>query len=391
MKNEKNLAFSKGMPSAFIVSSPLQLLCAIEAEHEFEIKEKKYVLVLRPNWPRNEQLISMAKSCSLDYDIVYTDDITIQAAKDHVGFFSDINGGQKYNRIFVGDYYESFSNIIAYKYVCNGTIILYLDDGNASVSVLQGKSIIPRPQNLRKKLHWWRSGRFRYDKEKEKISGFLEANGAICSNCFFTIFYNVKSKKFILYPNSFRYLRESFQENAESKKVVLVVGPIFSRIPEINHIEEEDMEAVFWAKLLRLKLTYPNMPILYIPHGRDTNQHIPAFCQLLGIEYVRISEAVEWFAIKNSIKSIAVFGQCSTALYTLKKLFPEAIVVNWVIDKRIDNPNYYPEKRKAKEYRLGGIEEERILFPISVERKKELLREDLNSIVEWVKSFVKRK
>ena len=69
----RDMAFAKHLPSAYLVASPFQLLCAIEAINEFEIKDYKIVLLLIENSPRNEQLVAMAKTLQLDYEVLYLD------------------------------------------------------------------------------------------------------------------------------------------------------------------------------------------------------------------------------------------------------------------------------------------------------------------------------
>ena len=88
MKNEETV-FSKHTPTAFIVVSPLQLLCAIEAESEFEIQDCVYVVVLRPNWPRNKQMLTMARSFKLNFVEVQQEDISFEDMKNSTGFFAD--------------------------------------------------------------------------------------------------------------------------------------------------------------------------------------------------------------------------------------------------------------------------------------------------------------
>lgn len=389
MKNEKNLAFSKGMPSAFIVGSPLQLLCAIEAEHEFEITIKKYVLILRPNWPRNEQVLSMAKSFNIDYDVAYTDDLTTEEIKTKSHFFADIETCLKYDRVFIGEYYDYYMRAAAYKYSHKGTLLMYLDDGNASIAFLKGVSDVPRPRVLRKKIRWYISEKNRREKFVKPYIELYNAAGIINSNYYFTIFDSVKSKRFITYSNTFANLRKDM-EHPRDDKSILIIGPIFERGIELYNIDEGEFEAIMWKKMVEVRKEHPHLPILFIPHGRDVNKHIPQFCKMLDVEYKKIPEAAEWFLMKSNIMPIAVYGQCSSALYTIKKIFPEARVVNWFLYKKYDNPNFIVEQRKAKEYVKIGIEEDRIQFPCpSLFQKWMYFKEDVLSLFGWLKGNIK--
>lgn len=384
----ENPYFQKHVPTVFVVGSPLQLLCAIEAEKELEVDDKMYVLVLRPNWSRNDQLLSMANSFNISYNIVYTDDLLYDDMVGGQGFFADRDTCPKYQRLVVGEYFDTYSYCAAYKYAMTGSYMIYLDDGNASIALLEGKSDVPRPTILRKKLLWFfRQRKVRYE-SRDKYATFFKERGILCTNSFFTLFDSVKSR-YAIYPNHFAHIQTLLPVAKTTTDVVLIVGPMFEEIVDMCNIEQERIEAIFWEKLSQLKAQYRNQSIWYIPHGRDNNPNIPMFCDMLGIEYKKISEALEWFVIKNNIKPVAVFGQCSTALYTLKKMMPDIQVVNWFLDKEYDNPIYFRDRIKADAYLRIGIIEERIKFPkLSVKEKIHRCIADIQSLIDWTKERI---
>lgn len=387
----ENIEFKKNTPSAFVVCSPLQLLCAIEAEKEFEIHDALYVIILRHGWIRNDQLLAMAEFAHLNYISTFDDEkVSLEAMEKGTDYFVDIDSSVKFERIFIGDYFDTVLYRAAYKYAMKGTRILYLDDGNASISLLSGKSDVPKPQVLRKRLLWLRHAKNEKMLRRKEHIDFLNDKGIICTNCFFTLFSDIRTSKFVLFPNTFANLRNDYSTNAE-KDVVLIVGPIFANIQELYHIPEAEMEAIYWKKMSEVKSIYSDNDILFIPHGRDENQNIPVFCNLLGIKYTKILEALEWYVVKSKIKPIAIYGQGSTALFTLKKMYPETNVVNWLLDKKNDNPIHYRDIRKSNYYKKHGIIEERIPFPItSFRQKMHYWMQDIQSILEWFKDKLKQ-
>lgn len=386
-----NTEFQKKTPSVFVVCSPLQLLCAIEAEKEFEILNAIYVIILRHGWIRNEQLLSMAEFAHLNYISIFDDEnVSWDTMMSKTEYYSNIDSCIKYNRIFIGDYFDTVLYRAAYKYAKEGTHIVYLDDGNASISLLSGKSDVPKPQVLRKRLFWFcRTKNEKILRRKEYVDFFKE-KGIVCTNCFFTLFSDIRTSKFVLYPNNFTNLRNTYSSET-GNEVILIVGPIFANIQDLYHIPEAEMEAIYWKKMSEVRTIYPDTDILFIPHGRDENRNLPTFCNLLGIKYTKILEAIEWFVVKSNIKPIAIYGQGSTALFTLKKMYPYANVVNWLLDKKNDNPIHYRDIRKSNYYKKHGIIEERIKFPsLSLNERCYTMIADLKSLMDWLKDKIKK-
>ena len=64
-KTYYNLAFSKGISTAFVVETPFQLLCAIEAINEFQIEHYLVVVPYFENSFRWSQLESMLKELNI--------------------------------------------------------------------------------------------------------------------------------------------------------------------------------------------------------------------------------------------------------------------------------------------------------------------------------------
>lgn len=234
-------------------------------------------------------------------------------------------------------------------------------------------------------MHWYLHQRKHRYEARAKYVRFLESKGIKCSNCFFTLFDNIPNRNYTIYPNKFKNISNQISLQ-KGNEVVLVIGPIFEKIPELNHISIENIEAIFWKQLSILKNRFSDVPILFIPHGRDTNTHIRDFCEILGIKYTKIPEAIEWYVLHNNIQPIAIYGQVSTALFTLKKLFPQTYVVNWFLNKSYDNPNYYVEKRKTEYYSKCGIHKEDIRFPkLTFKEKTNNIIINIQSLVEWCK------
>lgn len=122
------------------------------------------------------------------------------------------------------------------------------------------------------------------------------------------------------------------------------------------------LEGTIWQKLSEVKQLYPDTKIWYIPHGRDENCNIPVFCSQLGIEYLRIDETLEYYVLKRGYHPLAIYGFFSTAILTLKRMFPNSEATTWNINKKDNNSFYKLNTQIGKYYSNNGIYLDRIPY-----------------------------
>lgn len=357
-KTIKNIAFSKNTPSAFLVMSPFQLLCAIEAIREFCISEYRIVFVCYESFEkRNNQMKLMAEDLGLEFDYY---------SLGHFSFDTlapDIENDRKYSRIFIGDYYVTCLMELSVKYADKKAVLVYMDDGNSSISLLQGIRRDNRPSRWIDFLQWYRNDFIKKEKWREELCHRLEDRGILCSNFFYTIYSDIKSSKFVLYPNKFIGFVTQFCEENKENGIIYIVGPAIEAYAEQNRIREVDIESILWNKLAELRVMYENKKIVYIPHGRDANENVVGFCKMLNIEYRRINETIEYYMAKYCVQPYAVYGINSTALLNIKKMYPETTIVNWFLNKKYDNSFYPFFKSVANYYNKNNIIIDIIKYP----------------------------
>lgn len=359
----KNIAFSKYTPSAFFVRSPFQLLCAMGAIRDFSISEYRIVFVCYEGFEkRNNQMKSMAMDFGVEYDYYTSSQYSFEQLASDIDS-RGMGECNKYSRIFIGDYYILSMLELSIKYAAKRAVLLYMDDGNSSITLLQGIRRDDRPSNWRLFFQWYKND---YKKEKsERLDLYkkLENRGVICSNCFYTIYSDIKSKKFILYPNMLNGLTQQFSDIKCKGNMLYVVGPAIEAYAKQNRIRIVDVESIMWNKLSELRSVYPNNEIVYIPHGRDENKYVMEFCQMLNIKYKPIDETIEYHLVKRSSAPYAVYGINSTALLNIKRIYPDTIVVNWFLDKKYNNSFYSFFKAVAVYYKKNGIIIDIIKYP----------------------------
>ena len=96
---------------------------------------------------------------------------------------------------------------------------------------------------------------------------------------------------------------------------------------------------------------YKNQPIYYIPHGKDKNAKIKELVEKLNIHYTQIDKTVELFIMEQPNKPFAIYSNTSTALFNLKKLYPDAEIYN-IFYLGDEKSKYYKDYLTYSEYFL---------------------------------------
>lgn len=326
-------AFFKGGSAAFLVMSPFQLLCAVEAVTAFDIEDSFFEFVfVREYKHRNQQMIYMADQMNLLYKIVFTDEIeTDELYQTPKGMPSKAH--ELYDRVFIGDYNSKHLHVEAYRFAKRGSCILYIDDGTSTICLLKGifndgnaKTWVEKYQALK-----YKKGTFRLHRSVQKKMSKHEVH---LQDCFFTIYDKLPDTRFKLYPNNLERLRKTRRNVSLDEKLVCIIGTVVREFSE-SVLREDVMvlEAIIWSILSKVRQTYQDCRIVYIPHPRDNNSNISEFCKMLNINYLQINESAESYLLNSPYKIEAIWGFGSTALGVLRKLFFNTEIVNVSISK----------------------------------------------------------
>ena len=358
MKKEKDiyysLAFSKHTPTAFVIGTPFQLLCAWNAIAEFEITEYKFILVLERNNVRNNQVFNMLHSRNMEYEVYYPEDYRIRDV-----IYGNIQGPHsQFTRIMSGEILYLPNIAICSMCADKDSVIVYMDDGAASIRVLKGHTMylnkwstyikhVLRPNNSRKIM-------------EEQIYSHMKAVGLHDFGFFYTIYADIKTHHFITYPNKIDKLHNVVSE-MDKEEAILIIGAETKDYSHTIDISIPEYEGILWCKLQEIKQRHPDKRIIYIPHGRDKNKAIRTFCEFLGIEYYRIEMAIEYFVLNCNYEFTHIYGFFSTAHYTLK-LLTKALVVDWVIMNK-HSAAWHTISEITSYYRTHGIVIDEIAYP----------------------------
>ena len=290
------MEFLKGK-SLFVVNSPFQCLCMLEAISYFKITDYNVLISYLDNTstPMVEKLLKEKK---IKYSKTHFNHIVKSI------FPLIFKPHRRYKNIFLGYYYNYCDLAAAYIYGAFRGQIYYLDDGIQAYEIFS--------DNPRKRFR----NTITFIIFLYKIIGMIKM---MPKEKFFTI-YDVQSKEIEIIRNPFNCL---ICTNEETRKDIYIIGTNTDIIKFSNHSYFDYLISI--NKIIRDK--YPNDDVYYCPHRRDSNNSkIFNFCKQNGISIFHTTISVEYdFAITGIYPRI-IIGFNSNALYTLHFMFKNAEV-----------------------------------------------------------------
>lgn len=282
----------------FIIGSPFQGLCLLEAINHFNITEYD-ILVLDTDEGNST---AQTKALLNDKGVSFSTYKVHHAIFDLIPFV--IKNHKRYNNIFIGNYYNPTDEAIAVFYGKQHYQLFFLDDGLQALSLFSEK-----PRNRyggSKKWEYWFKLYFAIGRLKGRKKPV-----------FFTIF-DVKSDKFVIIKNNFFLLKSQTESQMSG---CYIIGTNSSIVSFRDYRYLDLMEAL----LKHLRRDYPNERIIYCPHRRDeNNEEINKWCSAHNVEWFNTRVSVEYDFIMDGINPHLVIGYTSNALYTLKLIFSES-------------------------------------------------------------------
>lgn len=287
--------------AAFILNSPFQALCAIEAIKVYEVEESVFYILNDPN--SREMIIKILDGSGEIRLVDHANSGTADAVKYLSGF------KERFKRVFVGDYFSYVQYLIAVKFSRVSAQVIYLDDGNSTLEIA--------PPICRK----------RYENRNQQIAFFLVevfAKLKFIKKSFFTLFNISESLNIPVIENKFATFNGA---SAVVKKGVYIIGTNTS----IINLKNASFDFYFKEIVKYSHERFPDDPILYCPHRRDKNDYTELLGNL-GVDYFNTDISVEVDFCSKGIYPNLVIGFGSTALLTLKKIFPATISASIVFE-----------------------------------------------------------
>lgn len=298
-------SFEKYTPSVVAISTPFQAICAIAAIRQLEIDDYLFLAYFPDNNERNVQLKELLNNFGIKYKPIRINRLTYQYYK----FCSRRRKTNRFKRLFVGDNRSYANLLIGCCFVSYRADVVYLDDGNNTIALLNGIKLPGSGNND--------------SKEIQKLS---EIHRLKVDHNFLTIYKGISNFNYNL---SYLELFHLFDKVSMLRKTsgVFIVGTVLEECCITD--EEKKLFVTKLGKLMmRLKKEYPGEDIIYIPHGRDASEYAYNLCNTLSCKFLRPRMMVEMEMICSNLYPKAVYGFSSSALYNLKQMYPKTRVVN---------------------------------------------------------------
>lgn len=322
--------FEPHISSVFVIASPFQALCAVAAIRQLQICDYKVIAFLPSDDPRCGQIENYLMGEQIQYK-------KVRKFNRLIWLFYKINvirsRHNKYKRLFLGDFREIFLHFLGYCSVSDGSDVVYLDDGNITISILN--DVFSEPMS---------------DVNRNRLERVSQRRGFIFQKNWLTIYGDIQNPKYLIRNLDLSYaVRQDIVK--EKKGGVYIVGTNIERFCTPLNIPKEVFIINLEKLLCNIKNEFPNERIVYVPHGRDISEYAQELCNKYGCEFHRAEKMIELELIGHNCNPYAIFGFTSSALYNLKKIYPETRVVN-VLYKCDTNNIVYQEYKMLSDYYL---------------------------------------
>lgn len=321
------------MHNLFLVSTAFQLINAIEAQNHFKTENNILVLLYYGNQNKDhEQLDKLVEKFDYSEIIIYNTSNKKRYLKEIILLIKKLRNNQ-YKYIFTGFFSANYRRFIA-----NLTYqkLFLVDDGVYTIAIhneLYGniqygikKYILPYSEKKRKTIY----GRIAFNIWHNIRKLYLFVNG--CKNemenidiNFFTIFSLKQKENEIIVENRLNYVKSLFNiENDKTEEsTMFFLGQPLKRAFSLD----DDLYIQYLAHIFKYYSDYSK--IIYIPHRAEEKKMIKRIKSSNlshKLTVLNIDMPIELYVLENNIEIKHVSSFISTALFTLKKMYPEAIV-----------------------------------------------------------------
>lgn len=328
--------YLKSLPSVFVVASPFQILCAKAAIKQLEIDIYDFYVYLSKDNFRNDQVKRILNSLGISYKI-------IPDLKKLYFWRSVINAcfhkHNIYNRLFIGDFRSVSLFYVGLGLISDNSNVVYLDDGNITISILNGNNSASWAKKHQYLLRW--------------ISRMRKID---YGRNFLTIFSDISNSKYKIRQLLLEKIVDNGQRLGNSPKDIFIIGTCVDSYCKPLDIPEEIYIKKLEELIVKLRQQYPDDNIYFIPHGREYKNYSQRLCEQYGCIFKRPQMMVELELINMHHPPKVICGYTSTALFTLKKMFPATKVVNILFELSLNNPFYKDYVITSEYYLQNGIE-----------------------------------
>ena len=309
----------------YIVSTPLQLLSAIEAQKHFQTQNNVLVILffLIRDGRNINQMFKLVKH------FPYSKLMTFQNSK-RVNLYSFTNylkelSKYKYEYLFFGYSTPLYRRMVAN---CSYKKLFFLDDGVHTITTHEQvfneeneelrKSFSPFPKYKTPKhlfrYYLYAILGYKMDSELEDLN-------------FFTLFDLKSYKNEQIIQHDLSYIRELFFKKSIDDNRVYILGQPLTRaiaMPVNQYIHY--LKSIFNY--------YKDREIYYIPHRVEpiSEELIELVSEYQNVKLVKLEESIEFYFMNNNLYPTDVASFITSALFNLKKIYPKSNQTAFEID-----------------------------------------------------------
>ena len=331
--------FESGTPSLFFIDSPLQAICAAAALRQLHIDDYQMVVMTTDNRQRNMTITRFLDMQGIGYKTVSYNHFTykwyqllclIRRPHNH------------YRRLFIGFFGAPFHHFAGCSMVADGAHVVYLDDGVATVTLLRHKHITD----------------ITYFEEKPVIKLMARRRGFDLYHNLLTMYSDIDNPSYRIAPLSLNLVNSKTDGHDGQPRTqgVYLIGTVSQSYCSQLKISKEEFASKTGELMARLKAEYPDETIVYVPHRSDEGDYARRLCEKYHVEFRPVEITVEVELQQQPLPPRAVVGFTSSALYNLKKIFPQCRVSNVLFTPGVYNKPYDDFLAISAYYEKNGIE-----------------------------------
>ncbi|MDN3614779.1 hypothetical protein ACFFUS_17585 [Vibrio gallaecicus] len=290
----------------FLTTSPLQLICAIEAKSAY--KTKNNILIIRDEKTESgkKQIKNLLVDNQWDHIIKLGRKNKIWNTSKVIWRLKKINPSLSFDNFFLADYFAWRSNVILANIKTENEIII--DDGTNTIqtynylSVKSNKTHRNKP-SLDRMLSLLNIKKPREISYKDNLSAFT--------------MFNLKESTIKVQKNTFNQLQIKLK-TSDSYDKDGKVGFIGQGL-----VNARGINLTSYLEILNSILNKHPQGIIYFPHRSETQEVSDAIKELDNIDFHNSKSPLEFEISEQKIKLSAIYGITSAASFTISKIYKE--------------------------------------------------------------------
>ncbi|ANS84158.1 hypothetical protein VSVS12_00341 [Vibrio scophthalmi] len=298
----------------FLVTSPLQLLCAIEAKSEYQTKGNILILRLEKSSSSNLQMKVLLDENEWDHIILLGRRSKVWEARKLHSKLKKANPGLHFQYVFYADYSAWRTNVILSNISAKNEIMF--DDGVGTIREFYEK-IKPRNIITHNKI------------SRDLLLTLVGLNPPrkVYPRDNFSFF------TFFELPGSEHPIRTNYLNVLQGR---LNTSTCYCKDASIGFIgqgmvAELGIKLDYYVDMLEKIIKDNNKPMVYFPHRTEREDVKQKILRIPGLTYHHSTLPLELEIADKKIKLSKIYGIASTASISLQKLYPKIEVIDLMV------------------------------------------------------------